>query len=67
MTLPYADWHCSRCGASTAQRIVEAYYSLGIYAGRYCAPCWQHAGYRQEGRAGYDYLDAGEAYEEEDA
>jgi hypothetical protein len=42
-------------------------YSLGIYAGRYCDDCWDASGYRKEGAEGYDYMDAGEHYDESDA
>lgn len=45
---------------------VQERFSLGIYAGTYCDKCWDESGYRKEGREGYDFLDAGEYYEEED-
>ena len=45
---------------------VNEQYSLGIYAGRWCEACWKTSGYRKEGREGFDPMDAGEAYEEED-
>jgi hypothetical protein len=51
-----------RCGSEDA----EERYSLGIYAGVWCAPCWKTSGYRDEGPSGFDPLDAGEAYEEDD-
>jgi hypothetical protein len=53
---------CCRC-----QR-PEAFerFSLGIYAGVWCDQCWEESGYRKEGREGFDPLDAGEAYDEED-
>lgn len=53
---------CCRCSAKGA----EERYSLGIYAGRYCAACWLESGYRQEGPQGFDPLDAGEHYGEDD-
>lgn len=51
-----------RCGSPHA----EIRYSLGIYAGVWCAPCWKTSGYRKEGPSGFDPLDAGEAYGEDD-
>lgn len=51
-----------RCGNEEA----EPRYSLGIYAGRWCDPCWKTAPYRKEGPEGFDPLEAGESYEEID-
>lgn len=51
-----------RCGSEDA----EVRYSLGIYAGVWCDACWKKSGYRDEGPSGFDPLDAGEAYEEDD-
>lgn len=59
---------CCRCvdsGVPEAESVGHARYSLGIYAGRYCDPCWEESGYRKEGREGFDPLDAGERYEED--
>lgn len=50
---------CSSCHTEDC----ETRYSLGIYAGTYCDSCWDKSGYRKEDKEGYDYLDAGEAYE----
>lgn len=55
---------CCRCHQSSSN--VEERYSLGIYAGRWCDECWAASAYRKEDRSGFDPLDAGEAYEEED-
>jgi hypothetical protein len=52
---------CSTCGKEDG----EPRYSLGIYAGRYCDPCWETSGYRKEGRDGFHPDDAGESYEED--
>jgi len=51
-----------RCGSENA----EERYSLGIYAGIWCTPCWKTSGYRDEPASGFDPLDAGEAYGEDD-
>ena len=32
----------------------------------WCTPCWKASGYRDEGPGGFDPLDAGEAYDEDD-
>lgn len=54
---------CKKC----FKELGGARYSLGIYAAFMCDDCWDKSGYRKEGREGYDYLDAGEYYDEEDA
>ena len=41
-------------------------YSFGIYAGRYCNPCWKKSGYRDEPASAFDPMDAGETLEPED-
>lgn len=53
---------CCHC---LTQSGVQERYSLGIYAGKYCKPCWDKSGLRKEGPEGFDPLDAGEQYEEE--
>jgi hypothetical protein len=64
MPLPYAEWVCSGCGVGTQScHTIEERYSLGLYAGRWCDPCWANSGYRKEGPEGFDPLDAGESYE----
>ncbi len=51
-----------RCGSEEA----EERFSLGVTAGVWCTPCWKTSGYRDEGPSGFDALDAGEAYGEDD-
>ena len=68
MPLPYMQWTCYSCHITNAtitdgEAAVEERFSLGIYAGRWCAPCWAQAGYRKDGPEGFDPLDAGESYE----
>ena len=55
--------HCSNqeCNEEAKLR-----YSLGIYAGRWCDEHWKTAGYRKEGPEGFNPLDAGESYDEEE-
>ena len=50
---------CCRCGSLEC----EERFSLGIYAGRWCAPCWADSGYRKEPASAFDAMDAGESYE----
>jgi hypothetical protein len=59
--------HClEQCEAENKPaRESETRLSLGIYAGRYCDECWAASGYRKEGAEGYDYLDAGEYYDDD--
>ncbi len=64
--LPFNEWTCAGCGKGNAQGEVSERESLGLYAGRYCDPCWEKAPYRKEGREGFSEQDAGEAYETED-
>jgi len=40
-------------------------YSLGLPTSYYCDECWDKSGYRKEGCEGYDYLHAGEYYDED--
>ena len=55
MALPWEVWTCGGCGRSNADceaaglPSVEERYSLGLYAGRWCDPCWARSGYRKEG------------------
>jgi len=62
----YTCHHCleQRLYENKPPKEAEERYSLGIYAGRYCDPCWDKSGYRKEGPEGYDYLDAGEYYDD---
>ena len=54
-------YQCAKCGKTDTY--MEEYYSLGIYAGRYCSDeCWRESGYRDEGPSGFDPADAGESY-----
>ena len=55
--------HCRHC--KTGREAYER-FSLGITAGRWCGPCWEKSGYRKEGPEGFDPMDAGEHYSEED-
>ena len=66
---PYLETRSTRttCCADDCNEPGEVRTSLGIYAGRYCDAHWETSGYRKEGREGYDYLDAGEYYDPEDA
>lgn len=57
---------CVRCSDKDIEVSGFDRYSLGIYAGRYCDSCWKDSGFRKEGREGFDPLDAGESYEEEE-
>lgn len=61
---PQWPLQCIRC--EQHKEDVEERYSLGIYAGRFCEICWEESGYRKEGREGFDPLDAGENYDEDD-
>jgi hypothetical protein len=70
MALPYEQWRCGLrgCGKGPEAGLgpINEEYSLGIYAGRYHARCWDRSGYRKEGPEGFDPMDAGEAYWEDD-
>lgn len=57
-------WICSGCGKDWDQADVEERFSFGIYAGKWCTPCWKTSGYRDEGPEGFDPGDAGESYDE---
>ena len=58
---------CQGCKKQDSPKFyVEPRYSLGIFAGYWCDACWKDAPYRKEGREGFDPIDAGEQYEEED-
>jgi len=62
MELPLAQ----RCATHGCHLEAEERLSLGIYAGRYCDFHYETAfPLRKEGKAGYDFLDAGEAYDED--
>jgi hypothetical protein len=65
MALPYREWRCAGCGQGTEAIHIEERHSLGLYAGRWCAACWDHSGYRKDGPEGFDPLDAGESYDPE--
>lgn len=54
------------CGATDLQGEVRERFSLGITAGYWCDKGWKSSGYRKEGPEGFDYLDAGEYYDERD-
>lgn len=42
-------------------------FSLGIFAGYWCDDCFDRcSGYRKDDASGFDPMDAGEHYEEED-
>ena len=60
----FGRYYCRRCADRRIARGAEERFSLGVYAGMYCEACWDKSGYRQEGKEGYDYLDAGEYYDE---
>jgi len=68
MARPWEEWRCSgtcdRTNGTHPQAGIEERYSLGLYAGRYCDPCWKESGYRDEGPEGFDPTYAGESYEE---
>jgi hypothetical protein len=71
MAMPWKDWTCNKCRKTNAdlssnESPIEERYSLGIFAGRWCDPCWEASGYRKEGREGFDPSYAGEHYDEED-
>ena len=58
-------WYDAGCPCSTCEcKGAEERYSLGIYAGRYCTPCWKDSGFRDEPASAFDPDDAGETYEE---
>ena len=68
MPLAYAQWTCNGCGITNTtithgDVAVEERFSLDIYAGRWCLPCWLESGYRRSDQAGFNPLDAGESYE----
>ena len=58
------QWHCNGCEKGTDEVDIEERYSLGLYAGRWCGPCWNLSRYR-DGPSGFDPLDAGEYYEQD--
>ena len=60
---------CGTCGKEKPRYDLEARYSFGVYAGRYCDDaCWARSGYRDatDPEARFDPADAGEAMEPED-
>ncbi len=62
-----AWWYDAGCPCSKCEKKgAEERYSLGVYAGRYCAKCWKASGYRDEPASGFSRDDAGEFYGPED-
>jgi hypothetical protein len=55
---------CVRCADSNIGTAGSDRYSMGVYAGRYCEPCWEQDG-RNHDRP-FDPMDAGEAFGEDD-
>lgn len=55
------DFTCRTC----YEKQGEERFSLGLYAGIYCDECWDKSGFREEGREGFDPMDAGEQYDPE--
>lgn len=60
----HGRYYCHRC--AHANRVVAAAerYSMGIYAGMLCNPCWDADGRNHDRQ--HDYLDAGEYFDETD-
>ena len=63
MSLPYSEWHCYGCKKATDEVPIEERFSLSLYAGRWCAHCWEKSGYRKDSQEGFDPDNAGEWYE----
>ena len=61
------DHVCSKCGKVAVDDYYEEYYSMGIYAGRYCSDhCWSKSGYRDVDASAFDESYAGERLEPEE-
>lgn len=58
----FGRYFCRRCADSDKLTGACERFSMGIYAGMYCAACWAEDG-RNHDRA-FDPDDAGESYEE---
>lgn len=58
----YGRYFCRRCADQDKWSQARERFSMGIYAGMYCAKCWAEDG-RNHNRD-FDPMDAGESYEE---
>jgi len=58
----FGRYFCRRCADNSEWKEACERFSMGIYAGMYCGPCWAEDG-RNHNRA-FDPDDAGESYEE---
>jgi hypothetical protein len=71
MKRPWEEWACAKCHVTNANapkgREVSERHSFGVYAGRYCDPCWKESGYRDvdDPDAEFDPADAGESMDPE--
>lgn len=59
----YGRYYCRRCADTNQWVQATECFSMGIYAGMYCGPCWDKDG-RNHDRE-FDPMDAGESYEED--
>ena len=59
-------YFCRSCADKIGNESVpgEERYSMGIYAGMYCDRCWDNDGRNNDRQ--YDFMDAGEYYDETD-
>ena len=57
------DKSCTRCNNAPG----EDRYSMSIYAGHMCDPCWDTSGDKKVGREAFDPGYAGEHYDEDEA
>ena len=60
----YGRYYCRRCACDDKWKPASECFSMGIYAGMYCGPCWAADG-RNHDRP-FDPMDAGESYGDED-
>jgi len=60
----YGRYYCRHCADTNQWVQATECFSMGIYAGMYCGPCWDKDG-RNHDRP-FDPMDAGESYGDED-
>ena len=61
--LTFGKYFCRACMDKNMGVSANERYSMGIYAGMYCDDCWAKDGRNHSIQ--YDYLDAGESYEDD--
>jgi hypothetical protein len=60
----FGRWFCRRCADNGLGAAGEERFSMGVYAGVYCDPCWAADGRNHDRK--FDPMDAGEHMEPEE-